>query len=243
MSVPNPLVTVIVTVYNGEEFLADAIRSILAQKYEPVDLLVVDDGSTDGTAEIARGFGSSLRYHCVDNCGIAAVRNHALDLVKGDLIAFLDADDLWPPDKLSIQVAHLTEHPEVQYSITRMKYFLQKGARVPKSFREELLHGDHVGRIVSTLLSRRSVFETVGKFNPELAPADDVDWFTRAADLEVPMAILPDVLLHKRVHGTNVSHQAELNNVALLKLFRQSIQRKRQGLGEEIPASEAAHKG
>jgi glycosyltransferase involved in cell wall biosynthesis len=228
MSAANPLVTVIVTVYNGEEFLGDAIRSILAQTYEPVDLLLINDGSTDGTAEIARSFGELIRYHHVDNCGIARVRNRALELVKGDLIAFLDADDLWPLNKLSVQVRHLMEHPEIQYSITRMKYFVHENSPVPKAFRRELLQGNHVGRIVSTLLARRSVFDSIGKFNPDLVPADDVDWFARAADLGVPMAILPDVLLHKRVHEANSSHQVARNNIALLKLFRESIHRKRR---------------
>jgi glycosyltransferase involved in cell wall biosynthesis len=228
MSTSSPLVTVIVPVYNGEAFLADAIRSILAQTYQPVDLLLVNDGSTDGTAAVAHRFGDSIRYHCIDNCGTAKARNRALELVKGDLVAFLDADDIWPPNKLRVQVRHLMEHPEIQYSITRMKYFVHENTLLPKAFREELLQGDHVGRIVSTLLARKRVFDTVGKFNPDLQPADDVDWFARAADLRVPMAILPDVLLHKRVHGTNVSHQTALNNLALLRLFRQSIHRKRQ---------------
>lgn len=242
-SAANPLVTVIITVYNGEEFLADTIRSILGQTYKPVDLMLVNDGSTDGTAEVAQSFRDSIRYYYVDNRGTAGARNRALELVRGDLIAFLDADDVWPPNKLSVQVSHLMEHPEIQYSITRMKYFLHENMPVPKGFREELLQGDHVGRIVSTLLARRSAFDCVGKFNPDLCPADDVDWFTRAADLSVPMAILPDVLLRKRVHGKNSSHRATINNIALLKLFRQSIQRKRQAGQEATLAAKAPREG
>ena len=101
----NVLLSVIMPVYNGAEFLAEAVASIVAQAYQPLEIIVVDDGSTDETATIVQSLGGEIRYLYQFNQGPAAARNAGLALAQGDLIAFLDVDDLWPADKLAQQMA------------------------------------------------------------------------------------------------------------------------------------------
>ncbi|MBI4573499.1 MAG: glycosyltransferase family 2 protein, partial [candidate division NC10 bacterium] len=107
-----PLVSVILPVYNGERFLAAAIASILAQDYQPIEVIVVDDGSTDGTAAIARSF-QGVRYLYQPNQGPAFARNAGIAVARGAFIAFLDADDLMVPTRLSVQAGYLLAHPEI----------------------------------------------------------------------------------------------------------------------------------
>lgn len=102
-----PTVSVIIPVYNGERFLAEAIRSALDQTLSPAEIIVIDDGSTDASAEVARGFGPPVRVLAQANLGPAAARNLGVAHAAGDLLAFLDADDLWMPEKLAYQVQFL----------------------------------------------------------------------------------------------------------------------------------------
>ena len=107
-----PLVSVIVAVHNGERFLRPALESLFAQDHEPFEVVFVDDGSQDGSADIAREF-PDLRYMYQENQGLAAARNAGLRLARGELVAYLDDDDLLPPHKLSRQVRYLVENPDV----------------------------------------------------------------------------------------------------------------------------------
>jgi glycosyltransferase involved in cell wall biosynthesis len=219
-----PLVSVIVAVKDGERFLAAAIRSILEQSYRSFEIIVVDGHSVDRTAAIAQSF-SAVRYLRQVNRGVADGYNTGLAAARGELIAFLSHDDLWAPDKLQMQVEHLLLDPTLQYVVARVKFLLEPGFPVPPRFRRELLEGDHVGYIMETLLARRSLFDTIGKFDPELTSADDVDWFARAKDRNIPGAVIPKVLVYKRVHNANTSLQFSNHN--LLATLRRSIIRKR----------------
>ena len=122
----------------------------------------------------------------------------------------------------------MVQHPDIQYTIANFKYFLEQGCTPPAGFRKELLEGNHVGRIIQTLVARRTVFDKVGFFDTALSTAEDVDWFSRAGDQQVPMAVLPQVLLYKRVHNKNISLNVDKNNANLLKALRQSVQRKKR---------------
>src|SRR5690242_5053753 len=105
-------VSVIIPAYNSERYIADALRSVLAQTYMPQEIIVVDDGSSDGTARALDPFRSTIRYIYQKNRGEPAARNTGMREAKGDYIAFLDADDLWLPEKLDLQMTYLAAHPE-----------------------------------------------------------------------------------------------------------------------------------
>ena len=223
---PPALVSVIVPVYNGERYLAATLSSIFAQDYRPIEVLVVDDGSTDGTAAVARTF-SEVRYFHRSNGGPAAARNTGLEQAQGELIAFLDADDLWLPGKLTLQVRYLEEHPDARFVLTRQRVFLEPGIRKPAWVREELLANDSVGCLPSTLVARKSLFADIGGFDTSVRLNEDVEWFFRARERGVPMGVIPQILLHKRVHDRNAGYQARAGRVELLDVIRTSIQRRR----------------
>lgn len=118
-----PLISCIVPVYNGELYLREAIDSILAQTYRPLEIIVVDDGSTDATPDVVAGYGDRLRYIRQPNAGPGAARNHGLNLAQGEFIAFLDADDLWHPDKLARQMTRFLNRPDLDLCITYAQHF------------------------------------------------------------------------------------------------------------------------
>jgi len=128
---PQPTVSVIIPAYNSERYVADAIKSVLAQSYRPTEVIVVDDGSSDGTARVVQGFGNSVRYLHQDNRGEPAARNLGLRHAHGEYVAFLDADDLWLPDKLELQMEYFASHPNCAVIYTDMGTFDDTGVVDP----------------------------------------------------------------------------------------------------------------
>jgi glycosyltransferase involved in cell wall biosynthesis len=222
-----PLVSVVMAVRNGERFLSAAIESVLAQQWRPLEIVLVDGHSSDRTAEIAKAY-SLVRYIAQGQRGVADAYNVGIAAAKGPLVAFLSHDDRWTPDKLGWQVAYLLDHPAAQYVVAHVKFFLEPGYQLPPGFRPQLLEREPVAYIMETLVARRSVFLQVGGFDPELTSGEDVDWFSRAKDHNVPHGVIPRVLLHKRVHNTNLSLMDSATNQILLQVLRRSIARKRR---------------
>ena len=222
------LVSVIVPVYNGERYLASTLQSVVAQDYRPIEILVIDDGSDDRSAEIARGF-PEVRYFHQSNQGAAVARNLGIENAQGELVAFLDADDTWMAAKLSIQVRHLLDHPDLGFVLARQLIFLEPGVQRPSWLKPELLENDSVGYVPSTLLARKTVFDRIGGFDPRFVPAEDAEWFFRAKDAGIAMGVVSEVLLHKRVHGSNLSHGTAVSQPRLLQTLRSSIERQRKG--------------
>jgi glycosyltransferase involved in cell wall biosynthesis len=160
--------------------------------------------------------------------GVANAYNIGIEASRGEFIAFLSHDDLWTPDKLSAQAGYLVEHPGVQYTVARVKFFLEPGCSFPSSLRKEVLEGDYPARIMETLVARRQVFDRVGMLDPQVSPVDDVDWFARANDLGVSMAVIEKVLLLKRIHDKNTSLNSPKNTENLFTALRRSAVRKRE---------------
>jgi glycosyltransferase involved in cell wall biosynthesis len=220
------LVSVIIPVFNREQFVGQAIESALKQTYPSVEIIVIDDGSTDNTAVVVNAFKGRLRHVHSENGGPAAARNRGLELAQGEFIAFLDSDDLWPADKLKMQLQYLLAHPEIQYTIGQVTFFLEPGASPPPGFRKELLEGPRVGRLLQAMVARKAVFDVVGPFDSRLRTAEDVDWFCRANDLNVSMAVVQEIVVEIRVHQNNIALTTTRNNKNLLRVLKQSVQRK-----------------
>src|SRR6185369_12630341 len=161
MTDENPLVSVIIPVYNGARYLRAALESVFAQTYREFEVIVVDDGSVDESGVIAQSF-PEVRYIQQTNQGVAAARNHAIEVARGEFFAFLDQDDLWTPDKLKVQIEYLLSHRDVGYTLTQQKYFLEPGGTLPAWFRKELFDSVHAGWVLGTLVVRRTTFEQVG---------------------------------------------------------------------------------
>ena len=234
----NPLVSVIVPVYNGERYLRETLESILQQDYRPLEPIVVDDGSTDDTAAIIRSF-PRVRYLYQANQGHGKAKNTGVEASRGELLSFLDADDIWVPNKLSLQVDYVMKHPEIGYVISMIKNFLEKGTERPGWIEPELLENEVEGYTPCALLVRRPIFETVGNFDPSFRHANDLDWFFRAKDAGVPYAIVPQVLMFRRIHASNMSYRRQLEGATeILRVVKSSIDRMRHRDSGTIPDDE-----
>jgi glycosyltransferase involved in cell wall biosynthesis len=224
-------VSVVVAVRNGERFLRQAIDSVFVQDYPPLEVILVDGQSDDKTAEIARSF-AGIRYLYQENLGTAKAYNQGIEAARGEYVAFLSHDDIWTRDKLRVQAGYLNEHQEVQYTIARVQYFLEPGYAVSPAFHKDLLVGDHVGWMMETLVARRTVYAKVGMLDPEMSPADDTDWYARAKDMNIPMAVIDRVLLHKRVHDENTTlTSGEFKRNLMKALLRSSARKRSLGKG------------
>jgi len=223
--VSRPLVSVVLPVFNGEAFLREAIESVLAQTWSPVELIAVDDGSTDRSAEIAQEY--PLTYVRQENRGVAAARNRGVEAAKGELLSFIDQDDVWLPEKLESQVAALDEEPDAGICSCRFQMFLEPGAEVPEWADAGLLKGSHRTAQVGTLLVRRDVFDEVGPFDTTYFAANDTDWFLRARDLGLPVALVEEPLQRYRLHGANASAAMDVIRREHMRAFMTSVKRKK----------------
>jgi glycosyltransferase involved in cell wall biosynthesis len=211
---------------NAERFLAAALDSVAAQTYSPTETIVVDKASADRTVEIAESYGALCVQQRGD--GYAGAWNEGIEIANGELIALLDSDDVWTAGKLEAQVGMLAERPEIDYVIGRATFFVEPGYPPPPGLRPELLEGAHVAPMPGTLLARRSVFETVGPFRTDMSIANDVEWFARVKDAGLQRAVVDDVVIHKRLHDSNLSHfEATDINRELLSVLRDSVARRR----------------
>jgi len=236
----NPLVSVVVPTYNCAHYLAAALDSVLAQTYRPIEVIVVDDGSTDNTADVVCAY-AEVRYLYQPNQGAAVARNIGIAAAQGEFIAFLDADDVWQPDKLSIQVAYMLQHPSVGITATNALHFLEPGTPVPSWLRPDRDLGEKKSPIPSAMVVRKPVFSQIGMFSPDHVPSEDTEWLCRAKDDQISIVTLPEVLTLKRFHGANISWEMASTFASRgLRILKESIARKSQqaSSAKSLPRSE-----
>lgn len=223
-----PLVSVVVPTKNAARYLGEALDSVRAQTYERWEAVLVDGGSTDATLDIADGY-DGVRCIRQSGAGLADAWNCGVAEARGGLMAFLDSDDRWEPEKLSAQVEVLAGDRGVDGAITRMRFFLEPGCAAPPGFRPELLATDHVAHMPSAILARRDVFDRIGTFDTRWAVSPDIDWFARLKDAGLRIEVVPKVLVHKRVHDANLSTLGgSILNDELVEVLRESVARQRE---------------
>ncbi|MBD1877295.1 glycosyltransferase family A protein [Coleofasciculus sp. FACHB-T130] len=221
------LISVIIPVYNCERYLAEAIESVLAQTYQSIEIIVVDDGSTDGSAEVAKRFGSLVRYYFQTNSGSAAARNHGIELSQGNFFAFLDADDLWVEDKLASQMTAFESEPELDLVFGLVEQFyspdLEESMRAKIHCPTELVPG----HIPSALLIKRDAFFRVGSFEPNWTIAEFASWYVRAVELKLRMKVLPYLVAKRRIHKKNKGITERQFQTEYIKILKASLDRRR----------------
>ena len=195
----NPLISCIIPTRNGERFLRTAIDSVMAQAWRPLEIIVVDDGSTDRSAEIAASFGDPVRVVSHPVANPVHARNHGMQVARGDFFCFLDHDDLYAPEKLSLQMAAFEESPALDVCVGTVQRFRQ----MPGGDRD--LDPPVAGYLTIAMLARRSAFERVGPLNPDNFHSDSAEWFLRARQLGLSIRLLPETLVYHRDHDTNRS--------------------------------------
>jgi glycosyltransferase involved in cell wall biosynthesis len=235
MNNPSAAVSVIIPVYNGERYLAAAIESVLAQTHPPFEVIVIDDGSGDGGGEVARGFGPSVRCHRQSHRGAAAARNQGVRLATGDFLAFLDADDLWLPDKLTRQTALLTADASLEAVFGHVRQFfspdISAATRQSVRFIQEVMPG----YVAETLLIRRESFLRVGDFDIRRSAGEFVDWFARAQEKGLSARMLEEVLALRRIHDANMGIlRRDENRGEYLQAVKAALDRRRSAKTDEI---------
>lgn len=220
------LISVIIPAYNSAAFLAEAIASVRAQAYQPLEIIVVDDGSTDHTAQVVQELGADIRadirYVYQQNQGPAAARNTGLALAQGELIAFLDADDLWPADKLAQQVPCLLANGETQvvWGYTQIQTYPATDLAVPAP-------APNFHSLVGSILCRKALFALVGSFDATLRLGEDMDWFKRLYEYKVALKKLPALALIYRRRPGSLTYGKPIQELGWLSIIRRTVERRR----------------
>lgn len=225
-----PLISVVIPSYNSAHFITDAIESVLAQTYRPLEIIVIDDGSTDSTTEVLVSYRDRISYFRQQNCGPAAARNTALREARGELVAFLDADDRWLPNKLALQWEFLRDHPDTGLVHTDVTYLYEEtGEMLRKAVGRPRFAGNCYGElffenrvVLSTVLVRRECLDKAGLFYDDLARAQDWDLWIRISRYDL-FGYIDERLVVYRVHGSNISKNQLLMRQCELKVLERAL--------------------
>jgi glycosyltransferase involved in cell wall biosynthesis len=191
--------SVLIPAYDAARYIAEALKSVLAQIPRDAEVLVVDDGSSDDTAAIAESFG--VRIIRASHAGIGATVNRAMREARGELIASIDADDRWLPGKTALQLAALDADPSLDMVFGHVRQFLSPEVvdAAQFAFSAEPMPGLHRG----SMLIRRTAWQRVGEMDTQLILGEFIGWYARAIDAGLSSRMLADVVYERRVHGRN----------------------------------------
>jgi glycosyltransferase involved in cell wall biosynthesis len=230
------LLSVIIPVYNGGRFLGQAVASVLRQRYQPIEIIVVDDGSIDDLIAAVEALPVDVRFVRQLNRGPAAARNRGLEEASGELVAFLDVDDLWPVDTIEMLASRLVELPDIEVARGRGRLVQtdEDGVVAAELGTIEESFPDYIG----AALFRRSAFEKIGMFDPSMRFGEDSDWFVRAQQYHLPMARIEQTTLLVRRHGGNMTEGKSLIELNVLAVLKKAIDRKRVMQGDRMGAAE-----
>ena len=188
----------IIGVYNGESYIASAIDSIIGQTYKDINIIIVDDGSTDRTKYIVDRYADHVRYIYKENGGHASACNRGIAESDGELIAFLDSDDLWHERKIEKQVHQFVENPHLDFCTTLLQEFYHPDPN--HHVRDEL-----PGYVTTTLMAKRTLFKEKGYFNEKMQHSHVTEWFASMRQNNTMGILLPEVLAYRRIHDRNLS--------------------------------------
>lgn len=224
----NPLISVIIPVYNCEKYIDEAIDCALSQNYKPVEIIIIDDGSTDNSAAIAKRYKKKIRYINQNNKGPAAARNAGIKIATGEFIAFLDADDLWPENKIELHLPNFKNDIELEISMGRIKYVELPGAkrnnRIPLDSNDSFKYVN-----LGAGLFKKSVFDKVGYFDEEFIYWEDLDWFLKAYEDNCQITFLDEITMFYRIHSNNMSNDNNKKGPRFFnKALRNSLRRRKK---------------
>ena len=220
-------ISVVIPAYNGERYLAEAIRSLLQQTLAAAEILVVDDGSTDSSADVAASFGEPVRVIRQENRGVAEARNRGIEAAREPFVAWLDQDDLAMPRRFETQLAALdvAEGPDVAFG--RMAQFVSPD--VPANLRASLRcdEREQPAPLPSCFMAPVRVFETVGllRGNPDTT---FVDWYLRAQEHAVVFHFVPELIVRRRIHGANRSYRNDDMRRDYVRTLKAALDRRRR---------------
>ena len=230
-------VSVIIPVWNGSAYVGEAIRSVLEQTAPPHEILVVDDGSTDATAEIVRSV-PTVTLIRQENAGVGPARNTGIRLSSGDLLAFLDHDDLWLPEKLALQIRRFDEEPSVDAVVGRIQNFISPDIAAEEQARIDCPAEPIAGYSASSLLVQRRAFLRVGEWTS--SEREGVEWFVFAREAGLRFGEIPQTIARRRLHLSNRTRTGAAKNQDFARILAESLARRRARKSAEEPANASA---
>ncbi len=221
-------VSTIIPAYNAVDFIAAAIESVLAQSRPPAEILVIDDGSTDTTAVVARRF-PTVTVHSQQNAGQGAARNRGAELAQGNFLTFLDADDLWTADKLERQLSAMAADPQLQAVFGLADEFQHAAGDDDRPSAPRTIAGPRPAHLPGAMLIRRTAFHSIGPYRTDLTVAEVVDWYGRALHSGLKLETLDHVVLLRRIHSNNLGVRKRDARSDYLKAVKAVLDRRRTG--------------
>lgn len=220
-------ISVIIPVYNGARYIQAALESVFQQTRPADEIIVVNDGSTDKTADLLNGMQrDGLMVIHQNNQGAAAARNRGIQQANGSLITFLDADDLWEPEKLRIQENTMREDPDIGYLTCRLTEFHSEDLIAARRVRTPLRTGDQAATLPSTAMVRKPAMDRIGLFDPRWKTGEFLDWCLRAGEAGIRNVQLNDVLVRRRIHDRNLGRTAAAGS-DYHRIIKASLDRRR----------------
>jgi glycosyltransferase involved in cell wall biosynthesis len=222
-------IDVVIPAFNAARYLDEALMSVLSQDYAPHRIIVVDDGSTDGTADVAAKFGAPVEITRRQNGGIAAARNTGIVRSEAAFLAFLDADDRWIAQKLTLQAAALAADPAIDFVLCLVRAFASPELpEAERSVLEAQQPRPFEGWVTGSMLIRRASFDRVGPFAEDLRVGETVDWFSRARRVGLYHLTIPEVLLERRLHRHNTTRLQAADRRGYLLAAKRHVERLRK---------------
>ena len=221
---PPATLSVIIPAWNAAPYLADAIASIRAQTWPVTEIIIVDDGSQDGTADVARSLGADLQLICQDNRGPAAARNRGLAAATGDFVTFLDADDLYVPEKVAWEMTALLADPTLEMALTFMQLFTDE----PDGSRTWMRSPHFIFGFACGTYRRQAFAPPHGQIDETLRFGEDTDWFLRCCEREAHVQLIAQTGLLYRRHPASITWGKNGQEKGMLQILKRTLDRRRQ---------------
>ena len=226
-------ISVVIPAYNSERFVAEAIESALGQSHPPVEVIVIDDGSTDGTADVVRSFSDRVHYHYQENGGIGRARNKGIELARCTFLSFLDSDDCWTENKLSLQLQEFNRDLELDMVFGQALQVVNGDAW--ENRHKDLSQSKMAPAIIpGGILVKRESFLRVGNFRSDTKVGEFIDWYARAIELGLKWRVTPDLVLWRRLHDSNTGIRERASVSDYARVLKASLDRRRAAQNQPI---------
>lgn len=237
-------VTVLMSTYNAEKYIAETIESILNQTYKDFELLISEDGSTDNTLNIIKQYSEKdarIKIFAHENMGIALSFNQAIKLIENEWIVRMDADDIMMPNRMERQVAFIQENPDIAVA-SSFVYNIDENGKIIAKYESPLTNREIVADRVKrnhaigfhhpAVIMRKSVVQEVGGYRQEFFPTEDLDLWNRIAERGYTILVQPEYLLKYRIHGTSTSISRAKTQAQKIRWIEECIVKRRNGYPE-----------
>ena len=231
-----PLVSVIMAVYNSERYIIEALSSVVKQGVGSLEFIIVNDGSTDNTLSLIKSYidntNTSIQWHIHSqkNQGPVLAQNAALDDMRGEYVAFIDADDIWVINRLRQQIDFLLTHKNIDMVFGYAKQFYSPELTEEECMKIFCSTENFPAITASTMCARKSVFQTAGCFDVKWRIGSFIDWFLRTRDCELNYYILPEVVFYRRLHKNNMGFAQKHAYIDYVRILKYSLDRKKKSL-------------